>query len=589
MDPKDEIKDKIDLQELISEYLPLKPSGSGSFKGLCPFHSEKTPSFTVSPDKQIWHCFGCSEGGDCFSFIQKMEGMTFPEALMHLGKRVGVEIKRFSSKEGNEKQRALEMHELAETFYRKVLTEASGSKVARDYIHMRAIPDEVAVKFGIGFAPDEWNALAKVLLKRGYSDTEIVQAGLGLKKKAGSGIIDRFRNRIMIPLRDRHGKTVGFTGRVLPGSDEKGPKYMNSPETVIYRKSRLVFGLEFAKNACRASGSIIITEGNLDVVASHKVGVEHVVASSGTALTQDQLELMKRYTDTIIFAFDSDAAGFKAAKKGMTLAQGLEMDVRAIVLPEGVKDPDELVQQDPLEWKMLVEQSVPIMQFLIEHITRGKDFTNIDDKRLIAKELLPVINDIQNVVEREHWLSRVADLLRINIDFLRSAITPSKQPLQQRVKKELETTVPQKISKEDRVIQLIFGGLIQVENKSLLQRTKSYLTSSDLWITLYNLLEAEYDSGSHSAQKTIFSRLRENVQAHPRHEALLPLLDKASLLADETFQGLSQTQVLEQLETLITTLDRGADHRVRADIARQLRQAEASGDREEVARLLEQL
>jgi len=304
MDPKDEIKEKIDLQELISEYLPLKPSGSGSFKGLCPFHTEKTPSFNVSPDKQIWHCFGCSEGGDCFSFIQKMEGMTFPEALMHLGKRVGVEVTRFSSKEGNEKQRALEMHEHAETFYRKVLTDGNGSSAARAYVLKRAIPEELAVKFGIGFAPDEWNALAAVLLKRGFSETEIVQAGLGLKKKSGSGIIDRFRNRLMIPLRDRHGKTVGFTGRILPGSSDTGPKYMNSPETVIYRKSRLVFGLEFAKTACRERGTIIVTEGNLDVVASHKAGVENSVASSATALTEEQLALMKRYTDTIIFAFD---------------------------------------------------------------------------------------------------------------------------------------------------------------------------------------------------------------------------------------------------------------------------------------------
>lgn len=586
MEPKDEIKEKIDLQELMQEYIELKPAGPHSFKGLCPFHGEKTPSLNVSPDKQVWHCFGCGEGGDCFSFIQKIEGMTFSEALIHLGKKVGVEIRRISSTEGNKKQRMLGMHELAEKFYRKVLHDSSASKHARDYIERRGFAREELDRFGIGHAPDQWDALSKVLTKRGYSEGEIVEAGLGLRKKSGSGIIDRFRNRIMIPLRDHHGNTVGFTGRVLNKDDM--PKYMNSPETPIYSKSRLVFGLDLAKRAAREVGSIIIVEGNLDVVASHKAGVENIVASSGTALTQDQLELLKRYTETMVFAFDTDAAGFKAAKKGMSLARGLGLDLRAIVLPDGVKDPDELVQKDPEAWRALVSGSVPIMEFLIAHVTRGKDLKNIDDKRAIAKELLPAISEMQEVVQREHWLQHVSDLLAVDVGILRKSVQPAKTTAKP-LKTEEKKAISEKASKQERVFELLFGYLLLHDNKEVRERTRQHIPSSDLWIMLYKMLDAEYDSASHSAQKTIFSRLRESAEADQHSEDLLALLDKTILLAEQTFQDMPPTKVLTQLDTLFATLERGADKQMRAELARQLRQAEAAGDTEAVKRLLEKL
>ncbi|NQV89702.1 MAG: DNA primase [Parcubacteria group bacterium] len=589
MEPKDEIREKCDLKELIGEYIPLKPAGSDSYKGLCPFHGEKTPSFHVSPDKQIWHCFGCAEGGDCFSFVMRMEGMTFPEALMHLGAKTGVEIRRVPGVENNLRQRMLEINDFSQRFYTKVLKESTSAAVARGYVLQRGIDDDLVERFGLGFAPDEWDTLSVVLAKRGYSESEMVEAGMSMKKKDGRGVIDRFRNRLMIPLRDHHGNTVGFTGRKMPG-DDHGPKYMNSPETPVYKKSEIVFGLDLAKRPARTAGALIITEGNLDVVASHKAGVEHIVASSGTALTSAQLTLMKRYAESIIFAFDRDAAGFDAAKKGIILARELGLDVRATILPEDVKDPDELVQKDPELWRELASASVPIMEFLIAYTTRGKDLRQIDDKRAVAKELLPAISQMQTVVEREHWLQVVADLLSIDIHELRKAIEHKK--VEETTKKDpVKKDVLVKISKLDQARRLLFGWAIGKETEFPLisERLKIVLGEDDLWMTLYNMAVSTYDSTSQPAQKSFFSRIREALDGHPMQESLEALLDSSTLMAEQIFHNLSPQKVLEHIEILFHLLEESTLKQGREKLARDLRLAEQTGDTAAVARLLENL
>ncbi len=588
MEPKDEIKQKLDILDLVSEYVVLKPSGSTGFKGLCPFHSEKSPSFHVSQDRQNWHCFGCNEGGDCFSFVMKMEGMTFPEALMHLGKKVGVEVRRLPTTETNVRSRMLQANDLAQKFYRKVLVDSSKAAAARVYVEKRSIPHELAETFGLGFAPDDWDTLSQFLLKQGFSEGELVQAGLAMRRKQGSGVIDRFRNRLMIPLRDHHGNTVGFTGRSMPG-DEQGPKYMNSPETPVYSKSHLLFGLDLAKRAARDAGFVVIVEGNLDVVASHKAGIEHIVASSGTAFTQDQLELLKRYTSTIVFAFDSDAAGLKAAKKGMSLARGLEFDIRAAILPEGVKDPDELVQTKPDLWKSIVEHSVPIMQFLITHTTRGRDLKQIDDKRDVARELLPALGEMSSVVEREHWLQVVADLLQISVDQLRPSIpsaTPSKAAPSSKPSAPVTT-----LSKSEKARRLLFGYIVKTPDAfdTFRKRLEKVLEGEALWITLYKLAADTYDSGSQPAQKTHFSRIQDLLSGHPDQAELQQLLDTSVFMADETFQDLPPQKVLEHIDQLFSLLHEDLTAHKRVVLARELRQAEATGDTATISALLSQL
>ncbi len=614
MDPKEEIKSRLDIAELIGEYLTLKPAGVSRFRALCPFHTEKTPSFHVSTDKQIWHCFGCNEGGDCFSFVMKMEGMDFPEALLHLGKKVGVEVPRFAATDTNEKQRLIDMHELARKYFRKVLVESGIAITVREYVTRRGIRDELAEKFSIGFAPDTWDSLVGFLGTRGYSATEIEKAGLALRRKDGSGLYDRFRNRLMIPLRDQHGNTVGFTGRVFPADrslkleDQRknegfeNPKYLNSPETQIYHKGRLLFGLDLAKQAIKAEGRVIIVEGNLDVVASHKAGVENVVASSGTALTEEHLALLKRFTKTIVFSFDADAAGFKAAQRGIALARTAGLDVRVAVLPaDAGKDPDDAVQKDPQLWRDATTKTVPIMQYVIERAVDGRDLTNIDDKRAVAALVLPELEQISDVVEREHWLQTVADILRIDTAQLRpvtwgakketfkGTLVPSvSNTTSSRGGSALGGKMAIKISRDEQAARALLAFFIQDPSARpilVLSMPESLIPSDPLRILYKHLLEEYHSSQSVDASNpSFYGRLSARLSGLD-----LAILQELALLGETLVSDMPSDRVSEQIHELLHSLSSSARDRRRKAIEGDMRRAESAGDRDTVNRLIEEL
>jgi len=366
MEPKDEIKSKLNISDIISEYLALKPAGGGSFKAVCPFHSEKTPSFYVSTEKQI-----CDKGGDVISFVMEIDGVDFLSALKTLGKKAGVEVDLKPEKFSGEKEMSYKINALACKFYQTILHEHQAGKKARDYMRSRGINETLANEFQLGAAPDSWDGLYGFLLKRGYGQTAIVAAGLAKSRQSGSGFVDRFRNRLMIPLCDASGRVLGFTGRLLEEQTEKtGPKYLNSPETVIYKKSDVLFGLHLAKKSIRNEKSVIIVEGNLDVIASHNAGVRHIVASSGTALTQSQLIILKRLTENILFCFDSDTAGFAAAQRGIRIALSLGFRVKVIAIPAELgKDPDDVVQKNPATWNALVARPINVLKYIFEFTT----------------------------------------------------------------------------------------------------------------------------------------------------------------------------------------------------------------------------
>ncbi|MBI4713871.1 DNA primase [Candidatus Uhrbacteria bacterium] len=594
LDPRDEIKQKLDIVELIGEYLALKPAGTHGFRAICPFHSEKTPSFHVSSDRQIWHCFGCGEGGDCFSFVMKMEGMNFPEALMHLGQKTGVEIRRLPTTESNVKQRLYEINELAAKYYRKVLLDSKAAESAREYVNNRGITSEQCEKFKLGYSPADWDSLTQFLLKRGYSESEIGTAGLGQKRQSGSGLIDRFRDRLMIPLRDHHGKTVGFTARLLPASPTSSasaaslPKYINSPETPIYHKGSLLFGLDQAKTSIKQNDCAIVVEGNLDVVGSHKAEIENVIASSGTALTEDQLRLIARYTKRLVFCFDQDAAGLTAAKRGVSIARSLGFDVRAIILPQGIKDPDELAQKDPTEWQKLSKTSVPFMQYLILRVIQGKNLSSVDDKRNVSQELIPALVEISDIVEQEHWLKEIASILGIDASVLRSHLpSPKKNDFN-----PLDTKVvqPKASSKEDRAAMLVIGLLV-ADPKAYPEFTFDIPfgeSTSPLLFELYNQTKKLYHSTNTAPKQTFFSRLENQLKSESR-EDLVRLLIEISFLAEKSFSQLSQQDVQKQLNSLILLLRHSKEQSRRKNIAMELRQAEHAGDQETVKRLLSEL
>ncbi len=596
MEAKDEIKQRLDIAELIGGYLDLKPAGSGSFKAICPFHSEKSPSFHVSREKQIWHCFGCGEGGDCFSFVMRMEGLDFPEALRVLGKRAGVEVPRFSSAQSNENQRLVQVNEFAANVYQKLLNESPAAQAAREYVAKRGISKELAEKFRLGLAPDGWDTLTRLLEKKEIRLVEAQQAGLVQPRKSGQGFIDRFRNRLMIPLCDGQGNVVAFTGRILKSeTPEDGPKYMNSPETPIYHKGELLFGLHLAKQAIKREKSVVIVEGNLDVIASHKAGVEQVVASSGTALTERQLDLLKRLTDTLLFAFDQDAAGFAAAQRGIRLARtrGFEIKV-ALIPPEAGKDPDEAVQKDPEIWRRAVRETIPVMQYFVDRAVRGRDLSKVEEKRAASDLLLPELATIENVVEREHWLQTVGDLLRVDANILRRALPASSATTAARVVPNAEKPAPSVPPARPTRATLAAESLLALFlhhpewQKDAIPGIDPADVPEGEWRELYNFLVPGY---THSrfppdAGSSYFGWISGILKSDATLERLLPFAMRLAMLGETTTAGLPSADVRKQLNEHIQTLGRTRRDARRKELEAEIRSAEADGDRERMSKLL---
>ena len=420
----DEIKSKLDIIDLISEYIQLKPAGA-NFKACCPFHQEKSPSFMVSRPKQIWHCFGCAAGGDIFGFVMKMEGMEFPEALRLLAEKAGVELPAFSNElSSSARNRILDILKLAARFYHKTLIESSQAQTARDYLQKRGLTTATIEEWQVGFIPDAWDALTGFLLKKGFGINDLLASGLTIQK-AGGGNYDRFRGRIMFPLSDVHGNAVGFTGRLLDETKENaGGKYVNTPQTEVYDKSKVLFGLNIAKQDIKRNDRAIIVEGQMDVIACHQAGQMNVVASSGTALTLEQIKLLKRFTNNLYLAFDSDAAGQNAAERGISLALEEGMQIRVITLPpEAGKDPDECLKKNPDIWFKAVDSAQLFMEYFFQKNLAGKNLTDPTVRSQVANILLNQIAKLPDVIEQDFWLKKLTGVLDVDITLLRERLS----------------------------------------------------------------------------------------------------------------------------------------------------------------------
>ena len=422
MTDTEEIKSRLDIAEVISGYLRLTRAGR-NFKALCPFHNEKSPSFMVNPERQIWHCFGCGEGGDIFTFVMKMDGLEFKEALKLLADRAGVKLKNFNPKESGQKARLMEIIKISARFFQECL-KVKGGKKAKEYFASRGLKDETVENFKLGYAPNSWNLLSDFLKKKGFKDEEIFSSGMSVKKDRG-GYYDRFRHRLIFPIANLSGEIIGFSARAMPGADEKSAKYINTPETPIYNKSRVLFGLDKAKLAIRKKDKCILVEGNMDVIMSHQAGVENAIAVSGTALTSEQLRIIKRYTDNLSLAFDVDEAGKTAAKRGIELAFQEELNVSVIPIPEG-KDPADTVKNNPKEWIEAAEKSQPVMDFYFDQAFSKFNSKDIQGKKEIAKEMLNIIGKISNKIEQAHYLQILAGRLEIDESILRDTLRRAK-------------------------------------------------------------------------------------------------------------------------------------------------------------------
>ncbi len=432
----DQIKSRLDVVDVISGYLKVQKSGM-NFKARCPFHNEKTPSFYISPERQIWHCFGCSKGGDIFGFVKEIEGVEFPEALRILAAKAGIELERFDPTIKNAKTKLYEVNELATRFFEKQLFQSPTGQKALAYLKERGLTEETVGEFRLGFAPNDWHALGKFLAERGFSEQEIVDAGLVVSKDGRH--YDRFRSRITFPITDLHGQVVAFTARVFEVESEKlkvksetepGAKYINTPQTLIYDKSSVLYGLSKARTDVRQADRCILVEGNMDALMSWQSGARNVVATSGTALTPNHLRIIQRYTNNLDFCFDADQAGALATRRGIGLALAQKFSVKVVQIPDReCKDPADYVKKHGAGWGQLVAASKPVIDFYFDRATAGYDPQSVENKKAIVAVLAPLVRRLTSRVERAHWVSRLANFLRVKEDAVQADIASARDDL----------------------------------------------------------------------------------------------------------------------------------------------------------------
>jgi DNA primase len=468
MDAVTEVKARLNIEDVVAEYVQLKRAGR-NFKGLSPFTNEKSASFIVSPEKQIWHDFSSGQGGDMFTFVQEVEGLDFKGALDMLARRAGVDLEQFksgtSSTNAQNKNRALEALELATKFYQKQL---SVNKTALEYlIKDRKFSKKTLLDWRLGYAPNTGQALTDFLTKHGFEREEMKRSGVVVERY--SRLTDMFRGRVMVPLCDSRGSIIGFTARLL-ADDPNAPKYINTPQTIAYDKSRNVFGLHLAKEAIRKTGFVVVVEGNMDVIASNQAGVVNVVASAGTAMTENHLRELKRFTGDIRLCFDADRAGVAATERMIPVAQKVEVNLKIITI-KGAKDPDELIQKDLNAWAKAIDQAVYAPDWLIEHYKNEVDLSSAQGKRIFTDVLLATIRRLRDPVEQEHYLKKIAEITETSFEAVQSKLTSKPaEPTTRQKKPKVEPKALDRASVEYQRLQdhFLAMALMQPRIRNLL-------------------------------------------------------------------------------------------------------------------------
>lgn len=536
-----DIKNKLDIIDLIGRYVALKKAGA-NYKGLCPFHPEKSASFMVNPDRQSFKCFGCDKGGDIFTFIQEIESIEFGDALKMLADQAGVTLTPLSQPRAgeapSEKSRYYTINALAASLFHTLLTEHPIGEQARQYLAKRGLTDSTIKKWQIGYAPQR-KVLAEILLKRGFTEQEIQRAGKP----------DMFYDRIMFPINDVMGNTVGFTGRIL-GTGE--PKYLNTPETVIFRKSRILFGLEKAKQAIKTSGSVIITEGQMDVISASQAGTPNVVAISGTALTNDHLRILSRYGVDIIFAFDTDGAGVAATKRAIDLAITDDLPVKVMPIPSPFKDIGDMVEQNPKSYLTLAKSPIPAIQWHFDTVftpyrTAGIERKlSVGEKKQIAKELVPMLNRIPDTIEQAHYIQLLAKRLEVKEETIHQAMSRGKNQTFTTAGKIDSNSKPSPTPISLNTGETLLG---------LIERSKELQTQHP---DLYNELKACYNK--------------------PTNDLIFAV--------EEQYKALANHELKAEIELLISRYQSDQKDKIKAEFAAKISQAELAGDRQLVKKLM---
>lgn len=582
MSDTQDIKDKIDVVDFIGEYVQLKPAGT-NHKGLCPFHSENSPSFMVSRERQRFHCFGCGKDGDIFTFLQEIEGMDFVESLKFLADRAGVTLEqRISSGDQSQQHRIKDINKAAAVFYHKFLQEIEQAAPARTYLKERGLLPDTITAWQIGYVPDQWDLLTKYLLKKGFAIDDLVASGLTIKRdtadrSTGRGYYDRFRGRIMFPIRDVHGGVAGFTGRVLVETEKSGGKYVNTPQTPVFDKSRLVFGLDLAKQAIRKKDRVVLVEGQMDVISVWQSGMEEVVATSGTAMTEQQISLLKRYSNNIAMAFDGDAAGIKAAKRGIDIAIAAGMHVKIISLSaEQGSDPDDCVKKDPAVWRAAVEQAQDVMPWLFDQVFSGNTRTTPQEKQEAVDTLLPDIARIPYAVERDHWLRELATRVGVTVAVLQddmARLSGNDRPRRDN-QPEGETDIePKKKVPQTRLVQL--------QQRWVLLLVK--------FPSLFRTVETDPQVIVQSAYGPLYEEIKKVYTENTPEASRSEQFQRAAMRADHELDGFSLEDAQTEFVTVTHALQEEWRKSQRARLLQELAQKEQAGDTVAVTALLTEL
>jgi DNA primase len=585
----DEIKNRLDVVEVIEEYLPNLKQVGGNWKGLCPFHNEKTPSFMVSREKQIWHCFGCGEGGDIFSFVMKYENLEFPEALKILAKKAGITLRYEEPRLTNQKTKILDILEAAAKFYHNLLLNSPEAEAARKYLfEKRGLKKETVEDFFLGFSPDSWDGVIKFLRGKNFVENDIFLAGLAIKKERGVGFYDRFRGRIMFPICDTHGHVVGFTARLLPEAEKKenaGGKYINTPQTLVYNKSQVIYGLDKAKQFIKKENLTVMVEGNMDVIASHEAGIKNVVASSGTAMTIEQVNLLKRFSPNLAISFDADLAGGQAATRGIDVALREGMGIKVIMLdPKIGKDPDDYIRKDVNLWRETISSSMLFMDYYIKKIFSSLDLRKIEHKKEAAKLLLSELIKLPDKVEQSYFLEKIGNILGVSEQILRESMPKGKFSGNSDSGAVKPRASQMEKSRSVLLAEIFLSLLLRHPNflNHAIDIVEPFMLPEPMFGEIYkNLILAYNRSVDNGISESTISDISGD-------EKSKNYINSLYLLAERDFNNFSDDEIREEVIKSAEALRENYIFGQRKKLEREMREAEEQGDEERTKRLIDE-
>lgn len=565
-DAKEEVRSRLNIEDVIGEYVQLKRAGR-NFRGLSPFSNEKTPSFYVSPEKNIWHDFSSNKGGDVFSFIMEVEGMDFRASLEHLARKAGVDMSMYDNKGDQEisrkKKRFIEAHELAANYYQQSLVK---NQHAVNYIFKkRGLSKQIVQDFKIGYAPTSGDALIQFLTKKGFSKQELSQAGL--TNRFGG---DLFRGRMTIPLMDSSGQVIGFTGRVLV-EDPKSPKYLNTPQTLIYDKSRHVFGLSQAKEAIRANDYAVIVEGNMDVISSHQVGVTQVVATAGTAMTEYHLKAISRFSGNIRLAFDGDKAGLAATERAIPIAQNVGVELTIITLIGDAKDPDELIKKNPKLWQESIDLAEPAVEWVIRQYSQRNDLKTAAGKREFTTQALNVIRMLSDPVEQEFYVEKVSKISASSLEAIKEKLDSDQKDNETRPLRRVMANIEKVVDESYLEDNLLAVALIDSATHDLFRNVDRQIFTNEERIAVVDFLQK---NGGQSIKETPV-----DLQKYDTYVKIL------LLKADARYADWSEKDRYFETARLIRLVSNEHKKKQKDILTQQLRDAEGAGDEAKASEL----